>query len=99
MDRSVEISPAGRHDLANIWAYISQDNEDAATRTIQSFYRTCLELARMPSMGRDRSRDLHNELYSYPVGKYVVYYRFDDAKLELIRVIHSARDVTSMEDL
>lgn len=93
MKRSVEISPAARHDLSDIWEFVSRDSETAATRLVQSFYQQCVVLTRMPNLGRNRSQDLGNGLRSFPVGSYVIYYRYDSKKLEMVRVIHSARDI------
>lgn len=84
-----EISPAARHDLAAIWEYISRDNEEAATDLLQS-------LAELPGLGKSRDIDLAKGLRSYPVGRYVIYFRMRNSKLELVRVIHSARDLTEM---
>lgn len=93
MSDPVDISPAARHDLAGIWEYISRDNEEAATNLIQSIYRQCLTLAELPGLGKARDRDLGKGLRSYPVGRYIIFFRMRDSKLELVRVIHSARDL------
>ena len=45
-------------------------------------------------LGRSRELDLGHGLRSYPVGRYVLFYRFDDTVLALVRVIHSARDLS-----
>ncbi len=92
MTRQVEISPAAQHDLADIWAYVSEDDEDTATQLIQSFYQKCLVLAEMPGLGRDRSRDIGEGVRSLPVRKYVLFYRVTDDSLSLIRVRHGAQD-------
>lgn len=92
----VEISPAARHDLADIWEYISRDNEEAATDLLQSIYQQCLVLAELPGLGRSRNVDLAIGLRSYPVGRYVIYFRMCGSTLELVRVIHSARDLTEI---
>ena len=96
MSDPVQISPAARHDLAAIWAYISRDNEDAATDLLQSIYRQCLVLAELPGLGKPRDADLAKGLRSYPVGRYVIYFRMCGSKLDLVRVIHSARDLTEI---
>jgi toxin ParE1/3/4 len=92
----VEISPAAHHDLADIWEYISRDNEDAATSLLQLIYRQCVALAAMPGLGKTRDSELGKGLRSYPVGRYVIYFRMCDTKLELVRVIHGARDLTEV---
>jgi len=39
--------------------------------------------------------DLGGHLRSYPLGNYILFYRYDAKKLELVRVIHRARDLES----
>lgn len=92
MSDPVIISPAARHDLSDIWDYISRDNEDRATEFIQFIYRQCLVLVDMPRMGKNRASDLCAGIRSYPVGKYMIYYRSRGARIEIVRILHSARD-------
>ncbi len=43
------------------------------------------------------SPELTENCRSYPFGKYCFYYRPKDAGIELLRVLHSARDIRQIE--
>ena len=49
-------------------------------------------LAREPGLGRVRD-DLMPELQSFPFERYVIFYRRVHKGIEVVRVLHSARDV------
>lgn len=87
--------PEARADLAEIWDYIAQDNPKRATaflREIEALFET---LATQPTMGRERP-ELADELRSFPIGRYVVYYLPWPDRVDIVRVLHAARDVTRL---
>lgn len=49
----------------------------------------------MPFIGRPRP-DLGTDLRSLVVGSYVIYYVPTDRSVEIVRVLHSARDTISL---
>jgi toxin ParE1/3/4 len=49
-------------------------------------------LSRHPLLGRSRT-DLHPGLRSFPFGRYVIFYRPLDDGIEVVRVLHGARDI------
>lgn len=49
----------------------------------------------MPEAGRSRS-ELQMGLRSFPVGRYLIFYRPSATSVEIVRVLHSARDVDAM---
>jgi toxin ParE1/3/4 len=89
---SVVIRPQASADLAEIWAYIAEDSPrqaDALAVRIDQEFRV---LARQPNIGRTRSELLPN-LRSFPVGRYVIFYIPRPRGIEVIRVLHGARDL------
>jgi toxin ParE1/3/4 len=54
-------------------------------------------LAIQPRAGRLRP-ELAPELRSFPVGRYVVFYRPQDDGIDVVRVLHSARDIESISE-
>lgn len=96
--KSVTLSPTARHDLSDIWDYISQDSEEAATRTIQAIYEQCCALASSPRMGRSRGKELGEGIRSFPTGNYVIFYWLIADGVEILRVLHGARDTQSLFD-
>jgi toxin ParE1/3/4 len=92
---SYVVTPLAQADLDSIWDYIAADSPAAADRLLERFQETFARLARHPLMGRARD-ELRPGLRSFSVRKYVVYYRFFEGRVIIVRVIHGARDVTTM---
>jgi toxin ParE1/3/4 len=79
-------------DLAEIWAYIAEDSPrqaDAFAARIDGEFRM---LARQPRMGRERP-ELLAGLRSFPVEKYVIFCLPRSRGVEVVRVLHGARDL------
>ena len=89
---SLRRTPSSRRDCLKIWLYIAQDNMDAADRLIREFDRVFDLLAEHPEAGPDRS-ELRPWMRSFPVGKYLIFYRKTREGVEIIRVIHGMRDL------
>jgi toxin ParE1/3/4 len=85
------VSDAARSDLDEIWFYIAQDNVDAADRFIRAIVSRFPRLAAMPQIGRARN-ELAPRLRSFPVGRYIIFYRPMENGVEIARVLHGARD-------
>jgi toxin ParE1/3/4 len=82
-----------RQDLQEIAAYIRKDNPEAARRTIHRIREVCkTTLVRFPE-GGTRREDLAAGLRCFSAGNYVIYFRGRNP-VEIIRVLHGARDVT-----
>ena len=82
-------------DLLEIWVYIAEQDMGAADRLMEKINITCKELADMPGMGRQRN-ELLAGLRSFPVGNYLIYYRVIPEGLEVMRVLHGARDIENL---
>ncbi|PQV62519.1 toxin ParE1/3/4 [Abditibacterium utsteinense] len=89
------VSPPARADLREIWDYIAGDSLNAADTLSETFYEKFELLRATPEAGRQRS-DLKSSLRSFPVGRYVIFYRVSDGAIEIVRVLHGARDVDSL---
>ncbi len=89
----VERSRASVSDYEEIWRYIARDNPAAADRLITALERHLSTLASMPAMGREEPQ-LATNLRSFPVGKYLLFYRPMADGVALVRVLHGARDIT-----
>jgi toxin ParE1/3/4 len=85
------VSDAASADLEEIWTFIAQDDADAADRLIRTIVSRFPTLASMPHLGRHRE-ELAARLRSFPVGNYVIFYRPMNSGIEVVRVLHGARD-------
>ncbi|MGO8836791.1 MAG: type II toxin-antitoxin system RelE/ParE family toxin [Limisphaerales bacterium] len=86
------VSDAARSDLDEIWYYIAQANMDAADRFLGAIVSHFPKLAAMPQIGRAR-KELSPRLRSFPVGRYIIFYRPMENGVEIARVLHGARDI------
>lgn len=89
------IRPRAAFDLAEIWSYIAEDsvrNADAFGSRIDKTFRL---LARHTGLGRARP-ELYPNLHSFVVGKYVVFYLPLTNGIDVIRVLHGARDIQAV---
>lgn len=82
-----------RTNLAEIAEFIAEDSKVQAGRVISGIRKTCHTIARTPGIGRFRP-DLTEGIRSFPVGSYVIFYHVASDVVEIIAVIHGARDVT-----
>lgn len=89
------ISEQAREDLIDIWQYIALDSIDNADRFVDLIYDQCAELASMPEMGRKRDA-LIPGMRSFPVKRYVIFYRVREDMIEISRVLSAYRDLNSM---
>ena len=84
--------------LAEIWEYIAEDSEARADAFLEALGQKFQTLAERPSIGRARD-ELEQGVRSFPVGKYLVFYRPLPDGIEVCRVLHSARDLCSVFDV
>ena len=86
------IAPLARVDLDEIWDYIATDNPSAANRLLEELHQKFLLLGTQPLIGQTR-QELRENLRSFSVGKYVIYYELVDRRIRVLRVLHGSRDV------
>jgi toxin ParE1/3/4 len=91
MKKSYRVSSRATADLDEIWLYIAQDNPDAADNFTRALFSRFSRLAAMPKMGRTRE-ELSPGLRSFAVGRYIIFYRLHEEGVEIVRVLHGARD-------
>ena len=89
---SIIRSYESEQDVYEIAMFIARDNPDAAIRLIDRFDETLKMLAQNPLAGRARE-DLAPRVRSFPIGNYLLFYRPAQHGIELIRVLHGARDL------
>ena len=79
-------------DLGEIIDYIAWDNPKAALELYETFLKQFEYLSLFPEVGRLR-KEFQPIVRSLPVGNYVIFFR-ESSPLEIIRVLHGARDIT-----
>ena len=93
MPLRIDSLPLAKQDLFDIWDYISANSPKGATRTLGELYAAFSMLAEQPKAGRARP-ELQEDLRSFPVASYLVFYRHSATTLIVVRILHAARDIT-----
>jgi toxin ParE1/3/4 len=91
--RAVNRTPLAAQDYRSILDYLLERSEPAAIRFNEEVELVCRLLVRQPRMGRARD-DLLAGLRSIVVGHYVVFFRPGDDEVQILRIIHGARNIT-----
>jgi toxin ParE1/3/4 len=89
---SFRVSACAVADLDEIWSYIARDSPDAAEKFTEALISRFSRLAAMPGIGRTRE-ELSHGLRSFSVGRYIIFYRPGESGVEIVRVLHGARDL------
>jgi toxin ParE1/3/4 len=88
--------PKAEADLLEIWLYIAQDSLRAADRLLDRIAAQCRLLADNPRLGRSRP-EIAPDARVWVVGRYLVLYRAQDDGIEVVRVVHGAREIEQIE--
>jgi toxin ParE1/3/4 len=89
------LADLAREDLTGIWEYLAQHNEQTADRITANLLEQCAKLAEHPLMGRAREELVRN-MRSFPLGKYLIFYRPRDEGIEVLRIVHGSRDIDTL---
>jgi toxin ParE1/3/4 len=92
------LDPGVEDELRGIWHFIAQDNLEAATRVIDAAYERIKALAANSGLGRRRrfGDPRLREVRSWRIsgfGNYLVFYRAVGGGIQVIHVLHGARDI------
>ena len=84
--------PQAAADILDIWDHIAEASLNQADRWVDKLDEKFKLIATQPLMGRARD-ELAVDLRSIPFGRYVIFYAPIEGGIDVVRVIHSARDV------
>ena len=79
-------------DVDSISAYVAADNGKAAEELLDRFGKIFEMLVQNPQAGRRRP-DLGQNVRSFAVDNYVIFYIPQSAGIDIIRVMHGRRDI------
>ena len=85
-------TPASLRDYQVIWDYVARDNLHAADELLRTFDTKLELLSDHPKAGPARP-ELRPRVRSFPVGDYLLFYRPIRGGIELLRVLHGARNL------
>jgi toxin ParE1/3/4 len=90
--------PLAQTDILDIWDFIADDSVVAADRWVDDLDTHFRVLAAQPMMGQARD-DLAPGVRSFPIGRYVVFYVPLVDGIDVVRVLHGARDIDATFNL
>ena len=91
-------TPIATEDLQQMWIYIAENaGKETANKFLIEIKKKCEAIAEFPESGRVRHEFLIN-LRSFPFKKYIVFYLPLENGIEVLRIIHSSRDIGQIFD-
>ncbi len=91
-----EYQPGAKADLLGAWLQVADDRGvDAADAYLEKIRDLCELIAGQPEMGVARD-DVANDVRSFPIDSYVIYYEDAGSSLRILRVWHSSQDPTRL---
>ena len=81
--------------MLSIWENIAAENPAAAETMIRRLATALRRLEGNPLMGPHRP-DIRLGVRLLPVGRYLVLYRIQDDGVEIVRVVHGARNLKDL---
>lgn len=101
MHDTVRFLRAAEHDVAEIVAYLADDNPTVAQRFRDALQETATVVLGMPRIGSARVSDMPalKDIRIVPMRdfeKYFVFYRIFGGGIQIVRVLHGARDYPAL---
>ena len=93
--RVVKISATAAEDIKDIWEYVVEHNENAASKLIEEFKNKFILLRDSPLLGREQNKYLVG-LRSIIFKNYFIFYLPLDDGIEILTILHSSRDIESI---
>jgi plasmid stabilization system protein ParE len=90
------LTPRAKQDVNDIWDYIANEDIEAADRVLDALDNAMIKLAKNPGLGHWREELTDKRHRFLLVYSYLIVYRHATKPLQIIRVLHAARDVLSM---
>ncbi|MBN9062451.1 MAG: plasmid stabilization protein [Rhizobiales bacterium 65-9] len=91
-----KVAKEAEDDLIGIWRYVAEQNPRAADALLDRFDRRWRLLSEHPLSGPPRD-DVLPGLRHLVVGAYLTLYRVSDGRVEILRVLHGARDLADID--
>lgn len=91
----LEFTESALRDFREIGDYIAQGDRAAAISFVRRLHQRCMTLTDYPGTGRKRDEFLPN-LRSVTEGEYVIFYRPLSEIVEVLHIVHGARDTRKL---
>lgn len=95
MSAKVWRHPKAQEDLLDIWLFIAREDVSAADRLLEAIEEKCRLLADYPEIGAGRP-EIGPGVRVIIVGNYIVLHRLSAGRVEIVRVVHGARQLADL---
>jgi len=87
------LRPKAIADLGAIWDYTVETwGEEQAERYLHLINQSLRKIAYHPGLGRP-SDEIRKGYRMYGVGRHLIFYRANDAEIDVVRILHERMDV------
>ncbi len=91
------LAPAAARDLVHIWRYIRRESSNATADRVGAVIREKMAvLANTPGIGHLRHDLTSADVRFFPVYSYLIVYKPSTKPLQVVAVLHGARDVPAL---
>lgn len=90
--------PKAEQDLGEIYDWIADSSISNADQYIERIISTIGKLVDMPNIGSHRLPSFP-DIRSFPIGSHLIFYRPIPDGIEVVRVIHGARDWVNDDEI
>jgi toxin ParE1/3/4 len=87
--------PRAVRDVDDIWDWVAADDPASADRLATRIARATQRLADFPESGTPRP-ELAGDARGIVVGSYLILYRVGPDSVDILRVVHGARELTAL---
>lgn len=88
----VVITSEAEADLEQIAAYIAEQSQRSALKLVRELRQRCESLANAPRAYPLVPRYEHAGIRGRPFGQYLIFYRVGEDAIEVVHILHGARD-------
>ena len=97
MSQRFFLTPSAARDLDDVLTYVlEQSGVERARRLYDHLHKAFVAISTQPGIGHGREDLVDESLRVWPVFAHLIIYRPDTKPVQIIRVIHGARDVGTM---
>ena len=90
------LSPRAGQDLDDICEFIARDSPQAASRVLSAIEKAIQSIAQSPGVGHFREELADRQFRFFLVYSYLIVYRPETKPLQVVRILHGARDIQSI---
>lgn len=77
-------------DVLSIWEYIATHNTSAADQLVFRINEVLKQLAAHPGIG-EKQEQYRKDLRCFPIGNYLIFYEPIENGIQVLRILHGAR--------